>query len=699
VAGGIAGEHPRIGFGAAYYPEYLGLSRIATDLDLMAQAGFTLIRVGESVWSTWEPSDGDFQLDWLVPVFDGAHERGIGVVLGTPTYAVPPWLMTEHPEIAAERATGTRVPWGVRQETEIGHPVFRHYAERIIRAVVGRYAEHPALVGVQVDNEPGQHLAHNAHVMAEFRGWLLSRFGGVEAINEAWNLAHWAHRLTDIDQLWVPDGNHVPQYDLAWRRFHAERTADYIRWQAEIVRQIVGAQIFVTTCIDRMPPAADDRALGRAVDIPAANLYVATQDALGADHPGDPAFPSSGSWAPFLLADRAWAISDGPFLVTETNATSVGHPWFNRPAYDGQWRQIAWALIARGARSIGYWHWHSMHASWETQWAGILPHSLEPGRVYGEIARIGTEIAAAGAAVEGLVPEATIGVVVSNPARWAWEYHPPLQDPRDDPNKQGGPDRLAADRLVHRIAGGFHRAGHQVRIRHLDSILAEDADTLVADLPVLVVAGISILGDDDIAALRDYVAAGGHLVIGPRAALADADGRYRVAPSPAGLSDLAGVRIEEFSNITGTMPVRGLPGEAEGIVDGVVVTDAEVVAEYEHPHFGRWPALTTRRAGAGRVTVLGTVPSLALAESLGRWIAATTLAAAPVTPFAAPVALGTVAHSARNAAGARVWFIHRLAGSPDRAALTRSFRDVLSGVETDQLDLAAWDVRIVEEIA
>ncbi|MEV6710831.1 beta-galactosidase [Lentzea sp. NPDC051208] len=67
----------------------------------MAQAGFAVIRVGESVWSTWEPENGRFELDWLRPVLDGAHERGISVVRGTPTYAVPPWLAPQHPEIAA----------------------------------------------------------------------------------------------------------------------------------------------------------------------------------------------------------------------------------------------------------------------------------------------------------------------------------------------------------------------------------------------------------------------------------------------------------------------------------------------------------------------------------------------------------------------------------------------------------------------
>ncbi|MGP4089818.1 beta-galactosidase, partial [Streptomyces sp. KR55] len=88
----------RVLFGAAYYHEYTPAydpelrpdEWLKTDLDLMAEANFTVIRVGESVWSTWEPENGRFDLDWLQPVLDGAHERGISVIIGTPTYAVPP---------------------------------------------------------------------------------------------------------------------------------------------------------------------------------------------------------------------------------------------------------------------------------------------------------------------------------------------------------------------------------------------------------------------------------------------------------------------------------------------------------------------------------------------------------------------------------------------------------------------------------
>ena len=230
-------EPTRVLFGAAYYAEYHTSDRTEEDLDLMAAAGFSVIRVGESVWSTWEPREGVFDLDWLEPVLDGAHRRGIRVILGTPTYAAPPWLQTAYPEIAGERETGRRIPWGSRQEMDFTHPAFRYFAERIIRKVVGRYAGHPAVVGFQVDNEPGLELFHNHGTFTRFVRWLERRYGDVDTLNREWGLTYWSHRIADWSELWAPDGNTLPQYDLEWRRFQAELTTEFIGWQADILRE------------------------------------------------------------------------------------------------------------------------------------------------------------------------------------------------------------------------------------------------------------------------------------------------------------------------------------------------------------------------------------------------------------------------------------------------------------------------------
>src|SRR3954454_8060188 len=227
----------RVLFGAAYYHEYQPGPRLEADLDLMTAASFTVIRVGESVWSTWEPEDGQFDLEWLAPVLDGASSRGIGVILGTPTYAVPLWLARGYPEIAGEAATGRPMPWGGRQEVNYTHPAFTFYAERVVRAIAARYADHPAVIGFQVDNEPGLMLLHNHGVFARFVDELRHTYQSVEALNEAWGLVYWSHKLSTWADLWTPDGNAQPQYDLAWRRFQARLTTEFIAWQADLVRE------------------------------------------------------------------------------------------------------------------------------------------------------------------------------------------------------------------------------------------------------------------------------------------------------------------------------------------------------------------------------------------------------------------------------------------------------------------------------
>ena len=65
-----APHHHPLGFGAAYYAEYQPHLDLDRDLDLMRAAHFNVIRVGESVWSTWEPRNGQFDLGWLQPVLD-----------------------------------------------------------------------------------------------------------------------------------------------------------------------------------------------------------------------------------------------------------------------------------------------------------------------------------------------------------------------------------------------------------------------------------------------------------------------------------------------------------------------------------------------------------------------------------------------------------------------------------------------------
>jgi beta-galactosidase len=294
------------------------------------------------------------------------------------------------------------------------------------------------VIGYQVDNEPGNEIIHNRQVFQRFVDHLRRTYGTVDALNEAWGLTYWSHRLSTWADLWTPDANAQPQYDLAWRRFQAELTTEFIAWQAGIVREYARPDQFVTTCISYERRTVQDEALTRALDVTAGNPYYRMQDglALPDDTPADQAWTTTGVWSLYATGDRMYASKQAPFLVTETNAQAIGTPWSNEPAYDGQWRQAAWALVSRGANMIEYWHWHTLHAGTETYWGGILPHSQEPGRTYRQIAALGAELAAAGDRVTGLVPDRDVMILFSNDSKWAQEEYPSLSRDGWEPDRR-----------------------------------------------------------------------------------------------------------------------------------------------------------------------------------------------------------------------------------------------------------------------
>src|SRR6266567_5374841 len=156
-------------YGVAYYPEYMPYDRLDKDVEMMQKAGITVVRVGESTWSSWEPRDGEFQFTWMERVLDRLHQAGIKVILGTPTYSIPTWLYKEHPDILVTRY-GMSPPisdpyaptyppsltpgyYGPRQNYDFLNPYFRRHAERIIRQIVSHFKDHPAVIGYQIDNE------------------------------------------------------------------------------------------------------------------------------------------------------------------------------------------------------------------------------------------------------------------------------------------------------------------------------------------------------------------------------------------------------------------------------------------------------------------------------------------------------------------------------------------------------------------
>ena len=175
------------------------------------------------------------------------------------------------------------MPWGARQEVDYTHPAFRFHAERVIRKIVSPLRRPPR--GHRVPGRQRARACCCSTTTASSSGSSTScatRYGDVETLNEAWGLVYWSHRLSTWADLWTPDGNCQPQYDLAWRALpgQADHRVHRLAGRASSA-STPGDDQFVTTCISYERPAVDDADLTRALDVTAGNPYYAMQDALG----------------------------------------------------------------------------------------------------------------------------------------------------------------------------------------------------------------------------------------------------------------------------------------------------------------------------------------------------------------------------------------------------------------------------------
>ena len=230
--------------------------------------------------------------------------------------------------------------------------------------------------------------------------------------------------------------------------------------------------------------------------------------------------------------------------MTETNATSIGEPHSNFPAYDGQWRQAAWALVARGARMVEYWHWHSIHFGHETYWLGVLNHDGEPGRCYDEVKRIAGDFNRAGAAVTDLVPDADVGLLYSRESKWAMEFHPPLAARGQPRARPAAPTTGSSGASTRACSAPASRPTSSTRSSSAATPTRSSRAGRCSSSPALYVA------DDMLLDLLDaYARAGGHLVLGFRSGYADDEARPRPEVMPGRLREAVGASYGEYTNL------------------------------------------------------------------------------------------------------------------------------------------------------
>src|SRR4030095_1214322 len=190
-------------FGVDYYPEQWSPERWTTDAQLMADAGFNVVRLAEFGWAKMEARAGEYDFEWLDRAISILAAHDLRIVLGTPTASPPAWLMTQNPELLRVTEDGRRVTYGNRREYCPNQPLYHEHSGGIVRAMAEQYARHPAVIGWQIDNEFGERCYCETCAHA-FHAWLRARYEVLDVLNAGWGTSFWSHVYDDWSEIPLP---------------------------------------------------------------------------------------------------------------------------------------------------------------------------------------------------------------------------------------------------------------------------------------------------------------------------------------------------------------------------------------------------------------------------------------------------------------------------------------------------------------
>ncbi|HEX9185928.1 MAG TPA: beta-galactosidase trimerization domain-containing protein, partial [Vicinamibacteria bacterium] len=175
--------------------------------------------------------------------------------------------------------------------------------------------------------------------------------------------------------------------------------------------------------------------------------------------------------------------------------------------------------------------------------------------------------------------------------------------------------------------------------------------------------------------------------------------RWTRAPGP--LREAAGVSYQEFSSLKGPLRLKGDPfgvgtaNEASVWTDMLLAETAKPLAFYDHPFFGRYPALTRNAFGKGTVTYQASV----LTDALQRKVVADVLKQAGIAPEAElPATVRLRRATARD--GKVLRFYLNFSGEPQSFTAAAAGTELLSQravAAGGRIALGPWDVAVVRE--
>jgi len=576
--------------GASYYPEQWSPEQWADDFQKMRSLGFNTVRMGEFAWAFLEPAAGVFAFDWMDQAITLAASYGILTILCTPTASVPPWLRQAHPDVLGGNERGP-YDYGGRKGYCVNSAALLAASDRVTLALARHYENNAAVIGWQLDNEPGHpFVCYDPNCLAAFRRWLQDRYQTTERLNVAWGGAFWSNWYTDWAQiefaLNTGSGGRQPGAELDYRRFFSDSFLAYLKRQETVLRPHLGDRFVFTNwpnmtwSVDTFEAAFLDAAAWDNY-CPAPGLGDPREQFYSARNHDHCRNASSSGW--FLLAEQS------PQVPAHASPEGV--------------RLQTYLDLAHGAAGTLFFEWRPPVAGAEQGYVSVLQMDGSFGPAEEAHRRTGAELARVGPVLAEARTRACVAQIFCYDNQWHQGFW-------------SGP--AGYDHLSDRWYKALKRFNKDVDL--------VPPATDLGQYQVVAAPGLQIVSDDTAARLDAYVRGGGILVLTSQAGIRDTRNHLRPLLPPGVFAEMAGVVIPATvskSSMTGNLlqgktdqgvaleyAIRftgsGASFVPSTVMEGIELRGAEALASFEGgPMTGR-PAVTVHRHGQGYVFYVGT---------------------------------------------------------------------------------------------
>jgi beta-galactosidase len=679
-------------FGVDYYPEqwvfpYAGTAenpeaQWRRDADLMVSAGFNIVRIGEFSWGLCEAEDGKFDFDWLQRVMDVMGEKGIQVILGTPTAAPPVWLAKKYPEILPVGENGLVKHEGTRRAVCLNSEVYWNHSKRIVEEMARALGGHPQLIAWQIDNSLGGNFTEasfNEDTRRDWHLWLEAKYETIGRLNQRLGLRHWGQIVSAWDQVPMPmtaPTQHNPALVLDWNRFCSDTIVQFVKMQAEVLREITPNRP-VTTNLRALRHRFDHFDLAEQLDF----VSVESTAALKA-RPAEIACEIDMLRS---LKKSGIRTPDGEsgFWVMEQKAGNVSWQDVNALVRPGVLRMFTYQLISRGANAILFFRWRQPRFGSEKFHGAVLPHNLDSGsrRIFDEIARIGEELKVLTPALKDTRVSADVCILYSHDNEWA------LSQP-NQPNKS-----FSLREHIQLIYNALHD-------RNILVDFARPSEDL-SKYKIVFAPSLHLLTGGEADCVKLFVQNGGTLISTFNTGLVDEN---NIAPDtgyPHDLTDLFGLEVREFDMLPPAednhLTFKGAfqtshMHPARLWCDIIEPKGCQILATYGKDFYAGKPAMTLNTFGLGKAIYIGTQSHQHFYHDLVAWLRQMT-GLHPLLKVPENIEV-----SLREKEGSRVFFLLNHQASPVRIQFYKPMHDFLTGQNiVANYDLPAHGVLVIDE--